>query len=270
MRLTTIMFLSAILLSGCGVKEYHESQPEIAEQRTAETKAIGKALVNMTKAIMGPQQIVMPVVPPPVSPQKKAVPAKNQKKPEVCSDCGGTDLNNELTFVLEPDGEWVEESLAGTDREFQPVEVDGICQDCEAQNTGEVVHELQQPPGHDPAGLLLQYILIQQQAQSRAALAAERTKQVQALTALAAAAFGRAQHQQAAPFDPTALGSEIVKQTPLGLAIWGLHALGKSKGNSSTTATLANGSSLGQGGNSGAGYSAPITTTKTTTISGAE
>ena len=253
-----LFFIVLPILTGCGAAEYQQAQPKIAQQRAAETRAIGNALVGMTKAIMGQQASI----PPAVHPAKQA----DKQAAEPCKDCGGPE-GASLTFIPDGNGGWVEQSLAGTDQEYQPAEVDGMCPSCDQYQVplpGQIPPSAP-PPATGGAELLLRYIMAQQQTAAKQAVAAEKTKQVRAITALAATVFTRPQHQQAAPFDPTNLGKAIVEQTPLGLAIWGLQSLGKSKGNSSTAATISNGSSLGQGGDSGAGYSAPITTTKTTT-----
>lgn len=74
---------------------------------------------------------------------------------------------------------------------------------------------------YDAASTLLKYIASQQAA-------AEKTKQVQAIVAGYTQAVLKKQHEQQAPFDPTVLGTEAVRQAPLGLAVWALKSLGTS------------------------------------------
>ncbi|MBW2688327.1 MAG: hypothetical protein JRC99_00160 [Deltaproteobacteria bacterium] len=284
MKSLLLLLLSLLLTTGCASEQYYQTQPA---RDQAEGERVAKAaagFIGIAQAAFAPnQQITDPVAP--------VVQQANQQALPPCESCGGTEASSGAVVHLSYDDEGM--AVPGRVEFTDAANPDAICsaeapciEGGKAPDVGSgkavfpetipgqaqmttPVPEVQERGGGE--SLLLQYIFAEKQAESQRQIAVEKTKQLQALVAGYTQAILKEQSAQAAPFDPTALGLEAIKQTPLGLAIWGLQSLGKAgiagaAGN--TTATLTNGSALSQdGANSGSGY-APVT--KITKISGVE
>lgn len=294
--------LALMFLSGCSAAQYYEQQPNRDAQEALRVQNLAAGYKGIAEAVFGKQhqepqqnsgkvcescggpfQYSGPTSPVQILPGNKVqappivgfnpfpqpvAPVAKQKEPKVeatvyLEDKDGTVSPAQIDFIAEEGPEQVPQPNGGRTGSA-------------GQNTFNYNYGLPMPAaqgngmtaGGIQADLLLQYIMWEKTADAQQSAAKEKTKQVQAIVSAYTQAVLKPQPEQKAPFDPTDMTVEAIKQMPLiSSIIGGVITAGKAIEGAagSTTATLSNGSSLSQdGATSGGGYTAPVTTTNTT------